>query len=488
LLFGIAVGLRGNVPDYIIIFSYFFLNIVFLTFKGVGFLVTRPLRFLLFGVDLAIAGYMMMRTGGLHSALYPLLFIPVLIAVLRFRYPGVLIWCSLMAAMTALVAVLSGTLEISPLVTKIGCLYLAGIVGGYLINCNFMVTEEVSKRLTRWNIELQRLNNFSHQVIGGSDLHEIFEQTLKTVQQNCSFPMAAILIFDEDELLRIHANRGWDNKWLQSYETHSLSKESEFLAGIVGYRTPALCADIKKHKELIKVFTDTPVESLHAFPLVAREEHDEVVGILMVSSPAVRVMQEQEYSILAGIANQTSIALQNATSLYTEQAKAYTDDLTGIYNRRYFNEQIENSNIKGGKTNLSLILLDIDDFKQYNDTYGHPEGDRLLKLIAGTVLETVREQDRVARYGGEEFAVILKETNHPTAMQIAERIRSAVENLAPKLLKSPVTISAGVATIPDHAEDRSGLVDYADKSLYYAKNTGKNKVCGSFNRNLKSIH
>jgi diguanylate cyclase (GGDEF)-like protein len=488
LLFGLTVGLRGNGSDYIICFSYFFLNIVFLVFKGVGFLVTRPLRFLLFGVDLVIAGYMMMRTGGLHSALYPYFYIPVLIAVLRFRYPGVFIWCSLMAAMLALVAVLSKTLEILPFVIKIGYLYVAGIVGGYLISHNYIVTEAVSKRLTRWNIELQRLNNFSHQVIGGSDLSKIFEQTLKTVQQNGSFPMAAILIFDEDELLRIHANRGWDDKWLQSYQAHPLSKDSEFLAGIIGYRSPVLCEDIKKHQELIKVFMDTPVESLQAFPLVAREERDEVVGILMVSSPAVRAMQEQEYSILAGIANQASIALQNATSLYTEQAKAYTDGLTGLYNRRYFNEQIENANLKGGKTNLSLILLDVDDFKKYNDTYGHPEGDRLLKLIAGAILETVREQDIVARYGGEEFAVILNETNNATATEIAERIRLAVEILPSKLLKSPVTISVGVATSPDHAKDRGGLIDYADKSLYYAKNTGKNKVCGSFNQNLKRIH
>ncbi len=483
LLFGLAVGLQGNGLDYIICFSYFFLNIVLIVFKGIGFLVTRPLRFLLFGIDLAIAGYMMVRTGGLHSVLFPFFYIPVLIAVLRFKYRGVLIWCSLMALMMALVALFSQTMEILSLVIRVGYLYAAGIIGAYLINHNYAITEEVSKRLTRWNIELQRLNNFSNQVIGGSDLDKIFEQTLKAAQQNCSFPMTAIMIFDEDEVLRIHASRGWEDKWRQSYESHPLSKDSEFLAGIVGYRSPVFCEDIKKHQELTEVFADTPVESLQAFPLVAREDKADIVGILMVSSPAVKTMREQEYSILVSIANQAGIALQNAVSLYTEQTKAYTDGLTGLYNRRFFNEQIENLSLKNGKSNLSLILLDIDDFKKYNDTYGHPEGDRLLKLVAGTILETVRERDIVARYGGEEFVVILNETNNAIAIEIAERIRKAIAGLPPKLLQSPVAISAGVATSPDHAKDRSSLIDYADKSLYHAKNTGKNKVCSGFDRN-----
>ncbi len=481
LLLGLAVGFHGDLTDYVILFSYFLLNLFFLIFSGLRFLVTRPLRFILFGLDLAVGGYIITQTGGLYSPVYPLCYIPVLIAVVRFKYLGILIWCTVMAAFLAFITIFSKTFEIFPLFIRIGYLYLAGIIGGYLIHHTYTVTEEVSKRLTRWNIELQRLHHFSHQVIGSSNLEDIFSETLKTVQQNSSFPMAAVLIIDEDEFLRIYASRGWEEKWLQSYAAHPLPKDSDFLAGIIGYRNPVICSDVKKHKELIKSFTGTPVESFYAFPLVAREkEREEVVGILMVSSPMVRAVPEQEYPILAGIANQASIAIQNATSLHNEMTKAYTDSLTGLYNRRYFNEQIEKESLKAEKAPLSLILLDIDDFKKYNDTYGHPEGDRLLKLIAGTLQETVREHDIVARYGGEEFAVILRDTNNATAAHIAERIRMAVETLPPQAKKSRVTISAGIATIPDSAKDQGSLLDAADKLLYFAKNHGKNKVCSNF--------
>ncbi len=479
VLFGLALGLKGNLTDYILLFSYLFLNLLFLIVPAIRYLITRPLRFLIFGIDLLLAGYMLARTGGLDSPLYPFLFIPVLVAVLRFRYPGILTWCTLMAVMLILTAVYTKTAAVLPLAIKTGYLYLVGIIGGYVISHTYIVNEEISKRLARWNIELQRLNSFSHQVSSSSNLDEIFQQTVKTVLQNSSSTMAALMIFDEAEELKIYAHQGWEPKWLESYQAHPLTKESIALAGIIGYRNPLLCSDIKKHKELVQVFAGIPVESLFGFPLVAEEE---VVGVLMVASSAVRTMPEREYQILGSIANQASIAIHNATSLHDEKRKAYTDGLTGLYNRRYFNERIDDATgrARADKGFLSLILMDIDNFKKYNDTFGHPEGDRLLKTIAVTMVGMVREQDIVARYGGEEFAVILNNTGNATALQIAERIRQSVADLSSKAVKTPVTISAGVATMPDHATDRDTLLEFADKSLYQAKESGKNKVCCGF--------
>jgi diguanylate cyclase (GGDEF)-like protein len=480
-LFGLALGLKGNLIDYILLFSYLFLNLLFLVVPAIRYLVTRPLRFPMFGIDLFLAGYLLVRTGGLDSPLYPFLFIPVLVAVLRFRYPGILTWCTLMAAMLILTAAYTKTAAVLPLAIKTGYLYLVGIIGGYIISHTYIVNEEISKRLARWNIELQRLNSFSHQVSTSSNLDEIFQETVKTIRQNSSSTMAALLIFDEAEELKIYAHQGWEPKWVESYQAHPLTKDLNALANIIGYRNPLICSDIKKHKELVKVFADTPVESLFCFPLVAE---DDVVGVLMVASPVVRTMPEREYEILGSIANQASIAIHNVTSLHDEKRKAYTDGLTGLYNRRYFNERIEDAagRALADKGNLSLILIDIDNFKKYNDTYGHLEGDRLLKIIAGTMEGMVREQDVVARYGGEEFAVILNNTNNATALQIAERIRQSVADISPKFLKTPVTISAGVATMPDHAKDRDTLITFADKSLYHAKESGKNKVCCGFNQ------
>jgi diguanylate cyclase (GGDEF)-like protein len=476
VLYGLALGNQGNLTDYILLFSYLFFNVLFLLIPSIRYLVTRPLRFLMFSIDIAMVGYLMIRTGGLDSPLYPFLFIPVLVAVLRFRYPGIITWCSLMALMLTLISVHTKTVAVLPLAIKTGYLYLAGIIGGYVISHTYIVNEEISKRLARWNIELQRLNHFSHQVSTSSSLDDIFQQTVKTALQNCFLSMAALMIFDESEELKIYAHQGWEPKWLESYRAHPLTKTSIALAGIIGYRNPLLCSDIKKHKELVKVFTDIPVESLFGFPLLADEE---VVGVLMVTDPAVRTIPEREYQILGSIANQASIAIHNATSLHDEKRKAYTDGLTGLYNRRYFNERIEDAAGRAltDKGTLSLILLDIDNFKKYNDTYGHLEGDRLLKIVAGTMEGTIREQDILARYGGEEFAVILNNTSNATAIQIAERIRQSIADISPKLIKTTVTISAGVATLPEHAKDRDSLITFADKSLYQAKDSGKNKVC-----------
>lgn len=476
ILIGLAVGLTGSKADYVVVFSYLFLNLVFLLVPVLRYMVTRPLRLLVLGMDLVVTGWMMARTGGAAGPLYAFLFIPVLLSMLRFRYPGIIICCTGCALFLIAVAFGSGLYNYLILVPRIAYLYLAGIIGCYLINHTYTVTEEVSKKLVRWNIELQRLNNFSLEVTGSHDLDQIFNQTLKAVLQSNPSQMAAIAMFNDQGLLKIFASTGWEEKWLKHYEEHPLSLDSFTLAPIIIFKNPLLCSDIKKHAELVRVFGGIPVEALFAFPLVVEGE---VVGLLMITSPGVRRMPEQETQILTSIANQAGIAIQNVVNLRQERKKADTDGLTGLFNRRYFNEQIEELTRQAlaHQVKLSLIMVDVDDFKKYNDTYGHPAGDQLLKEIAAAIAETTREQDIVARYGGEEFAVILYDTGNQLALYIADRIRLSVAAIPSSRLKCPVTISAGVATLPDHARDRATLIDYADRSLYRAKNKGKNQVC-----------
>ncbi len=248
------------------------------------------------------------------------------------------------------------------------------------------------------------------------------------------------------------------------------------MAPIIIFKEPLLCTNIRKHPELVRIFSGIPIESLFAFPLIISGE---VLGMLIVSSENSRVLGEQETQILTSITNQASMAIQNILTITTEKRKADTDGLTGLYNRRYFNEQIEwlVDRALEQEQPLSLILMDIDNFKKYNDTYGHPAGDQLLKVLTAAISEVVREHDIFARYGGEEFAIILRDTNNKLALQIGERIRQVVLTIPSGTLKCPVTISIGVGTLPDQACDRFTLLDFVDKSLYYAKNNGKNRVC-----------
>lgn len=156
------------------------------------------------------------------------------------------------------------------------------------------------------------------------------------------------------------------------------------------------------------------------------------------------------------------------------------DPLTETYNRRYFTMRLleEFSRAQKFSLNISFIMIDIDNFKKINDTYGHLVGDAVLKEIAKTIKENVREIDSVARLGGEEFAIIFPETDKTAAITVAERIRSRVSQ---KIIRAfdevlSVTISAGVASFPQNTLYPDVLMEIADKALYQAKQSGKNQV------------
>lgn len=154
---------------------------------------------------------------------------------------------------------------------------------------------------------------------------------------------------------------------------------------------------------------------------------------------------------------------------------AVRDGLTGLFNRRYFNELIasEANRLKRSPVALSLLMLDIDNFKKYNDTQGHQAGDVLLKDAAKVFKNSVRPQDVICRYGGEEFIIILAQTDKTASKIVAERLRVQCE------LYLPTTVSIGIASMPEDALEVSALIEKADGALYQAKRTGKNKWCAA---------
>jgi two-component system, cell cycle response regulator len=162
---------------------------------------------------------------------------------------------------------------------------------------------------------------------------------------------------------------------------------------------------------------------------------------------------------------------------------AVTDGLTGLYNHRHLHErlalEVERSQRSG--LPLSLLMLDVDHFKQFNDTHGHPAGDEVLRQLARVLNDARRANDVVARYGGEEFAVILVDTAKFTAAKVAERVRERIAahdftDAAPQSRATPISVSIGVATFPEDGGDAEGLVRAADTALYAAKRAGRNRV------------
>ena len=174
----------------------------------------------------------------------------------------------------------------------------------------------------------------------------------------------------------------------------------------------------------------------------------------------------------------------NIENAYHEEIYRLTtvDGLTQVYNKRYFLEVLEREISRGHRygRELSLIMFDIDHFKQINDTFGHLAGDYVLKHLASVIKERIRREDIMARYGGEEFAIVLPEIDNYNARQFAEKIRRIVERTTFKFedTKIPVTVSVGVASTASEVTDPTHFIKLADERLYEAKHRGRNCVCG----------
>src|SRR5215218_946854 len=207
--------------------------------------------------------------------------------------------------------------------------------------------------------------------------------------------------------------------------------------------------------------------------------HDRTMGVMMVTSDdPQRLWQENEVMLLRTVADQVAVAVNHARLFQQMQHQALTDGLTGCFNRRFFEIQLERDLHLATRMRqpVSLILIDIDHFKRVNDTHGHDAGDAALRLLASELREEVRGVDTAARYGGEEFAIILPQAGPEGALAVAERLRTRIE-----CTKVPgvgtITASLGIATFPLHASSRDLLVTAADRALYQAKRTGRNRVC-----------
>lgn len=183
---------------------------------------------------------------------------------------------------------------------------------------------------------------------------------------------------------------------------------------------------------------------------------------------------------LERIVHERTLELQDANARLHKLA--VTDGLTGLFNHRYFQEKWREEVRRARRYGepLSLLMIDVDQFKNYNDTVGHPQGDVLLRDLASLLEQSVREVDVVARYGGEEFAIVLPKTPGPAARSLGERIRRGVEESEfPRREVQPggrVTVSVGMACYPDDGETAEEILERADSAAYRAKRAGRNRV------------
>jgi diguanylate cyclase (GGDEF)-like protein len=215
-------------------------------------------------------------------------------------------------------------------------------------------------------------------------------------------------------------------------------------------------------------------------PLKAK---DKPIGLIVADNLFTRrSITKDDIRILLTFANQAGMAIENSQLYERTLVKAHKDSLTDLWNHGYFQRTLEDRLriAKQDVATTSIILIDIDNFKSYNDTWGHQKGDDILAKISKIIMDSSRKVDCVCRYGGEEFAVILPDASKKDAMVTAERIRSNIEQYRFMPESGPsdqkITVSLGVASFPGDGSNKDELMRAADSALYEAKRSGKNKV------------
>ncbi len=214
---------------------------------------------------------------------------------------------------------------------------------------------------------------------------------------------------------------------------------------------------------------------LDEFIIAPLQVKGEIAAIFVVDNYITKKeISSEDFKIFKMFSEQAAGALENSYSFELTLTKAHTDSLTGLWNYGYFQYRLDEELAKAKSTNqnVSVLMIDIDDFKKYNDNFGHVQGDKALKKISQTIKDNCRKIDVVCRYGGEEFSLILPANNKKEAYLLAERIRKSVTKN--NILNYRFTVSIGVANFPQDGSEKKKLTKKADDALYAAKNEGKN--------------
>ena len=341
--------------------------------------------------------------------------------------------------------------------------------------------ERVFLQLERSKHEKDILHRASQALGTAIDRDAVMDAGLKAAAEIASYDFAALTEYQVEgrkhSISRAVGEQAARFTDLRFRENHSLTAMAVKNMHYLPYRGEYDC-------EQQIVFTKRTnlkgMNSMLVMPLVVREEP---IGAFVMAAHRLNAFGDAVRPTLQVLANQLAAALANAAAVKRLEELATIDALTGCLNKRAFMDELENKIMAAERfrRKLSLVVTDLDYFKKINDTYGHATGDRVLKELGHILRRIKRETDVVGRFGGEEFCILCEETDTKGAIQLAERVREELAQMKLETELGPlqVTASLGVATFPDHARSPGALFEVSDKALYFAKESGRDRVCAA---------
>ncbi len=334
--------------------------------------------------------------------------------------------------------------------------------------------EHLQKELTKREQELTLINRLAAVITSSLNMREVYGAFISELREVVSVDWATIALIEGDEIRLEVISTEVGSAWQAGEKVPLKGTGTEWVAN---HKEALVEPDLTKSRRFKTGETHLKrgIRSIVYLPLIVKSR---AIGSLIVASRKLNAYSPVQVRLLERLAFQIAMPIENSRLFAKAEQKARIDEITGLFNRRHFNEcikqEIERHHRYSGL--LSLILLDLDYFKAYNDLEGHTAGDRILEVIGRLVNREIRNSDLAFRYGGDEFAIILPQSRVDDAFVVAERVR---RRIAGEMHRKNIKLSAslGLSCWPTDGFTTGELIDAADKALYQAKEMGCNRTC-----------
>lgn len=339
--------------------------------------------------------------------------------------------------------------------------------------------ETANRRLNQRLSRLSFLYNLGHELASQLHVDSLLERFSSLVHEELMVPEFAVLLFDESRgHARVETWKGKEHRRITPEE--AIDTDGTVSGQVLAERRSIYVPDLEKDERRVVLADDGNKQgSVLVVPVMFQRR---LLGLLHFRSRDVDAFSEEDRTLFEAVANQAALALANAQLFDKAVELSLTDPLTGLPNRRSLQQRLEQEWAAARRYDrpISLVMLDVDFFKLYNDQHGHLQGDEVLRRLSQVLKANVRRSDAIGRFGGEEFLVVLPEANKEQALSVAQKLRRSVEQADfPGGYLQPlgrVTISCGVATAREDADSLGDLLKAADEAMLTAKKRGKNQV------------